>query len=187
MIKTQRRILQQWRSLAYWARLDMQTQIIVPPVTTWALHNYIYSEDTSTNGAKYSWFTSAQNKRPETTSDMEHSLLYSTQQRETQHNPQLQENAVTVVYPSLCSSLSKYMGDMISVKTWEIQIWARQILELIPDDPKCQTTSPYTLGGSIGLVAALYAEGCSVDSLQRLHRFILCTRRSRGTAYEGGR
>ena len=36
----------------------------------------------------------------------------------------------------------------------------------------------HTLSGNIGKVVASYAEGCRVDTRQRLHRFILCTRRS---------
>ena len=33
---------------------------------------------------------------------------------------------------------------------------------------------------------ALHAEGCRVDSRQRLHRFLMCTNLSGGAAYEGG-
>ena len=39
---------------------------------------------------------------------------------------------------------------------------------------------------SLGKVVASHAEGCRFDSRLILHRFILCTRRSRGTAHEGG-
>ena len=44
----------------------------------------------------------------------------------------------------------------------------------------------YTLSGRIGKVVASHAEGCRVDSWLRLHRFILCTRRSGGTAMRAG-
>ena len=43
----------------------------------------------------------------------------------------------------------------------------------------------HTLCGRIGKVVASYAERCKVDCRHRLHRFIMCTRRSRGTAHEG--
>ena len=35
-------------------------------------------------------------------------------------------------------------------------------------------------------MVASHAEGCRVNSRLRLHRFILCTWRSGGTAHEGG-
>ena len=44
----------------------------------------------------------------------------------------------------------------------------------------------FNLSGSIGKVVASHAEGWRVESRQRMHRFILCTRRSAGTAHEGG-
>ena len=48
----------------------------------------------------------------------------------------------------------------------------------------------YTLSGRIGKVVASHAEGCNVARLipgvAELHRFILCTRRSGGTAHVGG-
>ena len=48
----------------------------------------------------------------------------------------------------------------------------------------------YTLSGRIGKVVALHAEGCNVarsmPAVAELHRFILCTRRSEGTAHVGG-
>ena len=37
----------------------------------------------------------------------------------------------------------------------------------------------------MGKVVTSLAEGCRVCSSQRLHRFILCTRRSWGNAHEG--
>ena len=43
----------------------------------------------------------------------------------------------------------------------------------------------YALNSLIGKVVASHAEGCIVDSRQRLRRFILCTRRSGGIAHEG--
>ena len=50
--------------------------------------------------------------------------------------------------------------------------------------------SSYTLSGRIGKVVALHAEGCKVarsnPAVAELHRFILCTMRSGGTAHEGG-
>ena len=46
--------------------------------------------------------------------------------------------------------------------------------------------SYYTISGRIGKVVASHADGCKVDSRLRMHRFILCTRRSGGTAHEGG-
>ena len=46
--------------------------------------------------------------------------------------------------------------------------------------------SIYTLSGRIGNVVASYAEGCRVDSRQRLGRSRLCKSRSRGSAHEGG-
>ena len=47
------------------------------------------------------------------------------------------------------------------------------------------------LSGSIGKVVASQAKGCKVvidriTAAAELHRFILCTRRSVGTAHEGG-
>ena len=36
----------------------------------------------------------------------------------------------------------------------------------------------YTMSGRIGKMAASHAECCRVDSGQKLHRFVLCTRRS---------
>ena len=48
----------------------------------------------------------------------------------------------------------------------------------------------YTLSGRIGKVVASHAEGCnvarSIPAVAELHRFILCTRRSGGTAHVGG-
>ena len=46
----------------------------------------------------------------------------------------------------------------------------------------------YTLSGRIGKVVASHAEGCNVriPAVAELHRFILCTRRSGGTAHAGG-
>ena len=35
-------------------------------------------------------------------------------------------------------------------------------------------------------MGASHAEGCRVDSLLKLHRFILCMKRSGGTAHAGG-
>ena len=42
-----------------------------------------------------------------------------------------------------------------------------------------------TLSGRIDKVVAAHVEGCGVDSRLRLHLFILCTRRSGGTAHDG--
>ena len=48
----------------------------------------------------------------------------------------------------------------------------------------------HTLSGRIGKVVASHAEGCNVErsipAVTELHRFILCTRRSGGTAHVGG-
>ena len=48
----------------------------------------------------------------------------------------------------------------------------------------------HTLRGRIGKVVASHAEGCNVArsilAVAELHRFILCTRRSGGTAHVGG-
>ena len=46
----------------------------------------------------------------------------------------------------------------------------------------------YALGGRIGKVVATHAEGCKVarSAVAELHRCMLCTRRSGGTAHEGG-
>ena len=48
----------------------------------------------------------------------------------------------------------------------------------------------YTLSGRIGKVVASHAEGChvarSIPAVAELHRFVLCTRRSGGTAHVGG-
>ena len=48
----------------------------------------------------------------------------------------------------------------------------------------------YTLSGRIGKVVASHAEGCnvarSIPAVAELHGFILCTRRSGGTANVGG-
>ena len=44
----------------------------------------------------------------------------------------------------------------------------------------------YTLGGCRGKVVAQHVDGYWVDSLPNLHRFLLCQRRSRGTAHESG-
>ena len=48
----------------------------------------------------------------------------------------------------------------------------------------------YTLSGHIGKVVASHAEGYniarSIPAVAELHRFILCTRRSVGTAHVGG-
>ena len=46
----------------------------------------------------------------------------------------------------------------------------------------------YTLSGRTGKVVASHAVGCKIESRLwlRLHRFIQCTRRSGGTAHEGG-
>ena len=60
--------------------------------------------------------------------------------------------------------------------------WRQHPLHEVEDKPLLV----FTLSGRICKVVASYAEGCMVDSHQRLHIFILCTRRSRGTAHEGG-
>ena len=44
----------------------------------------------------------------------------------------------------------------------------------------------HALSGRIGKMVASQAGGCRVDSRPRLHLFILCKRRSGGTAHEGG-
>ena len=48
----------------------------------------------------------------------------------------------------------------------------------------------YTLSGRIGKVVASHAEGCnvarSIQAVAELHRFVLCTRRSGGTAHVAG-
>ena len=42
------------------------------------------------------------------------------------------------------------------------------------------------MSGRIFKVVASHVEGCKIESRLRLHRFIQCTRRSGGTAREGG-
>ena len=42
------------------------------------------------------------------------------------------------------------------------------------------------MAGRIGKVIASHAEGCRVYCAMRLHGSILCTRRSGGTAHDGG-
>ena len=54
-------------------------------------------------------------QKPENIQDMEHIVLFSTQQTETQQNPL--KNAIAESVPRLYNSLPKYLIDIKSVKT----------------------------------------------------------------------
>ena len=48
---------------------------------------------------------------------MEHSVLFSAQQTQTQHNPLIQENVITRIWASVVQLVAKYLRDIESVKT----------------------------------------------------------------------
>ena len=64
---------------------------------------------------------------------MEHSVLLSTQQTETQHNP---FKKMHVFGTRLNNSLPKYLRDIESVKTEKFKFELDRFLEFIPDEPK---------------------------------------------------
>ena len=48
----------------------------------------------------------------------------------------------------------------------------------------CDGITMTNLSGRIGMVVASHEEGCGLDSPQRLHRSVMCKRRSRGAALQ---
>ena len=104
-----------------------QTQIIHPPEMTWTLYNYIYLEDKTTYGAKYTWYDAAQNKNQKPCKTW-NTVCY----RVPNKNPaqSLQENKITVFGPRLYNSLPKCLPS--STNFWNS----------FRMSPKCPTMSP---------------------------------------------
>ena len=83
---------------------------------------------------------------------------YGTQcviQYPTNRNPaqSLQENALTVLGPRLCNSLSKYLRDIENVETEKFKFELDKFLALIPDEPKLPNY--VTASGSNGILDQL--------------------------------
>ena len=91
----------------------------------------------------------------------------------------------------LKSSMIRLSAYIIREGIEYINLWHRQNPLLLLSEYSCLdynigTHILHTLSGRICKVVASHAQGCRVDSRLRLHRFILCTRRSESTAHEVG-
>ena len=118
----------------------VKTQIVLSPVTSWTLYNYIYLEDNTAYCAKYWWHNGEQNKNQKTPKTW-NAVSYSVSNKQKPSTiPSRKCN--NCIWAPLYNSLSKYLiskvlrlkiSNFISTNFWRSLLMSQ----------KCPTMSPH--------------------------------------------